>query len=129
MKRLLIFYAVLLIPIAIIGILCKSNWGPRVIDWKEEWGKSKNELKDLTREIKENINGKYKIGNNDFPSRFDYPFDEGFYIGYGSQDTINDSNKISIKFYVDRGFNHFSAFIYTKDTIEIKDMEFKLKQN
>jgi hypothetical protein len=102
---------------------------PRVINWKKEWKESGTSLKDLTQQIKENKEGIYQIGNNNFPSSFDYPFNDGFYIGYGSQNMLIDTNKISIRFYIDRGLlDHFSAFIYTKDSAEIKQLESKVQQ-
>ena len=108
---------------------CNPFGGPREIDWKKEWKESGKDLKNLTQEIKENREGKYQMGNNSFPSSFDYPFDDGFYIGYGTRDTLIDTNKISIRYYVDRGLlDHFSAFIYTKDSSEIKELEIKVQQ-
>ncbi len=110
-------------------ISCNPLEGPREIDWKKEWEENGSSLKNLTQEIKGNREGKYQMGNNSFPGSFDYPFDEGFYIGYGSRDTLIDTNKISIRYYVDRGLlDHFSAFIYTKDSSEIKELEIKVQQ-
>ena len=116
--------------LAIILASCNSFEGPREIDWKKEWKENASKLKNLTREIIANKEGKYKMGNNVFPDGFDYPFDEGFYIGYRHQDTLIDTNRISIRYYVDRGLlDHFSAFIYTKDSTEIKELAFKVQQH
>jgi len=108
---------------------CNPLGRPREIDWKKEWNKSGQELKILTQEIKENKGGRYQMGNNDFPGSFDYPFDEGFFIGYESHDTLIDTTKISIRYYVDRGLlDHFSAFIYTKNSSEIRELDIKVRQ-
>jgi len=112
-------------------MLISCNWlgEPRNIDWKNEWKKNGRSLKDLTREIIENREGKFKMGNNEFPDSFGFPFDEGFYIGYGNRDTLVDTNRISIRYYVDRGLlDHFSAFIYTKDSTEIRELQLKVQQ-
>ena len=108
---------------------CNHLEGPREIDWKKEWKENGRDLKNLTQEIKENREDKYQMGNNSFPGSFNYPFDDGFYIGYGTRDTLIDTNKISIRYYVDRGLlDHFSAFVYTKDSSEIKELEIKVQQ-
>jgi hypothetical protein len=104
---------------------CNPFSGPRNVDWKKEWEKHASELKSLTKEVKENKEAKYQVGNNSFS----YPFNDGFYIGYGSRDTLIDTNNISIRYYVDRGLlDHFSAFIYTRDSSEIKELEVKVQQ-
>ena len=108
---------------------CTPFGESREVDWKKEWKEHANELKNLTREIKENRQVKYQMGNNEFPSNFSYPFDEGFYIGYGSRDSLIDSNNISIRYYINRGLlDHFSAFIYTKDSTEINQLERKIQE-
>ena len=115
--------------LALMLTSCAPFGRPREIDWKKEWKENESNLKVLTHEIKENRDGKYQMDNNNFPSSFDYPFDDGFYIGYGSQATLIDTNKISIRYYVDRGLlDHFSAFIYTKDPKEINELDAKVQQ-
>lgn len=105
--------------------------GPREIDWKKEWTKNESRLKALTNDILSEGNAKYHIGNNDFPDHFDYPFDEGYsirnsyYAGY--TDHIVTKN-ITITYYVDRGLlDHYSAFIFTKDSATIEELDRNVK--
>jgi hypothetical protein len=101
--------------------------GPRKIDWKREWKKNEIKLKALALDIRVNGNKTYKSGNNDFPAGFEYPFDEGFYIenpfANEGKESI-DTRRLTIRFYVDRGLlDHYSAFIYTNDATQIKDLD------
>ena len=86
-------------------------------------------MKELADEIRNNKDQKYHFGNNSFPERFSYPFDDGFFINYGRPASAVDPNHISIRFYLDRGLmDHFSAFIYTNDPDEIAMLDEKVKQ-
>jgi len=116
------------IAAALISLTFSCNNGPflepRNVDWKEEWQKNSDKLKSLNREILLNIDNKYEHGNNEFPDNFSFPFDQGFYVDYGKTDSLSDTANISIRYYIDRGLmDHFSAFIFTKDTVEIKQFE------
>jgi hypothetical protein len=103
---------------------------PRKVDWQKEWQKNGNNLKALTQEILSGKNNLYKIGNNEFPNNFKYPFDEGFYIEYRNRENIIDTTSISIRYYIDRGLlEHFSGFIFTKDLTEIQILDSQVRRN
>jgi hypothetical protein len=106
------------------------SFGPREVDWKEEWNTNSDKLKALSKEILSNSNRTYKPGNNEFPKGFSYPFDEGFHIAYSKNDSIIDAASISVKFYIDRGLlDHYSAFIFTNDSFDIRKMDLKIKDS
>jgi len=84
---------------------------------------------------------KYSVGNNNFLTGFNYPFDEDFFTEkpyYGTTDRI-DTRYLTIKFYVDRGLlDHYSTFIYSNDSLIIPELDrnvenggndFKLEEN
>jgi hypothetical protein len=104
---------------------CNPFPGPRRVDWKKEWENNQTKLKLLAKDVLEKGSRKYTTGNNDYPSGFDYPFDEGFFISksFSSTGTVTDTidtKKITITFYVDRGLlDHYSAFVYTNDSTDI----------
>ncbi|MEN9398981.1 MAG: hypothetical protein RL632_82 [Bacteroidota bacterium] len=105
----------LLFPICLVISSC---FGPRNVDYKTVWNEQGKELKVLVKTIK--TNGNVQRGNHDFPNNFDDPFNDGFHLSYGCDDTgkaiqLDDKN-MTINFYTDRGLmEHFSAFIYTND--------------
>ncbi len=105
----------------------------RKIDWKKQWSKNQDKLKNLTEDILLHGNKKYNIGNNSFPSGFKYPFDQGFYISgrfYKNRqlDTLNVEN-LMITYYMDRGLlDHYSAIVYTNDSISIEWLDNKVEQ-
>lgn len=121
-----------ILPIAILLLLSScGSWfsGPRELDWKEEWKKSEKDLKALTQEIISHKD-RFPEGNNDFPKNFDYPFDDGFFIDFGLTGYTMDIEKITIKYYIDRGLlDHFSAFIFTTDSTEMKSLDMKVGQD
>lgn len=109
-----------------ICLVLSSCFGPRNVDYKTVWNEQGKELKLLVITIK--TNGNFERGNHDFPNSLDYPFDDGFHLSFGYDDNgkaiqLNDKN-LTIKFYTDRGLmDHFSAFIYTNDQIEIEQLD------
>jgi hypothetical protein len=121
--------------IAMMSVSCGPLFPPprEKIDWRTEWQKHGEDLKRLTREIKTNVDGKYKVGNNNFPENFKYPFDEGFVIDLGRHNVSYDTNTISITYYFDRGLlDHFGAFVYAKDSAKLtgeNKVKVKLEQN
>lgn len=115
--------------LAVISVIFSSCSRPRNIDWQSAWNEREQDMKALTHEVKVNRSGIYKLGINELPDNFEYPFDQGFGIG-GTQGTLNsvfDSSRIYIKYYIDRGvINHYSAFIYTNDSTEISRLDAKV---
>jgi hypothetical protein len=113
----------------LIILILSSCLGPRNIDYKKVWVEQGEELKKLVVKIK---SGSYKRGINEFPDQFEYPFDDGFLIGYDGKGTNSpiDTNSLTIRFYTDRGLlDHFSSFIYTNDNIEIEILNHKSNLN
>lgn len=110
----------------LICLVLSSCFGPRDIDYKAVWLEQGKELKLLVSTIK--ANGNLEWGNHNFPNTFDYPFEDGFHLSFGYDDNgkavqFGDQN-LTIKFYTDRGLmDHFSAFIYTNDQIEIEQLD------
>ena len=115
-----------------IYLILSSCFGPRNVDYKTVWFEQGKELKLLVKTLKTKNNLKY--GNHDFPSSYDYPFDDGFHVSFGfdhTGETIHvDDKNLTIKFYTDRGLmDHFSAFIYTNDQKEIAKLDVETEQD
>lgn len=115
-----------------ICLMLSSCFGPRDTDYKTVWNEQGKELKVLVKQIKSN--GTYEWGNHDFPNNFEYPFDDGFHLSFGYDDSgkaiQSDNKNLMIKFYTDRGLmDHFSAFIYTNDKKEIEQLDEQTKQD
>lgn len=110
-----------LFPIIIL-LLISCFPKPRNIDWKNEWINNENKLKLLAEYVQLDSTGEYNSGNFDYPNSFNYPFDQGFYV--------NKTNEhLTIKFYLDRGIvDHYSAFIYTNDSVLIKTLNNKTQK-
>jgi hypothetical protein len=108
---------------------CFSIGERRNLDWQKEWTDHQTKLKSLTLDILENGSPKYKLGINDYPDGFKYPFDEGFWIwNYDlSTDTMN-TKKIEITYYIDQGLlDDYSAFTYINDSAGIASFDRKVK--
>jgi hypothetical protein len=121
--------------LAVTTIVCACNPlpGPRNLNWEKEWSKNEKALKDLTADIIKQGNKKYAAGNNNFPSDFRYPFDEGFHIetpfstdsNHLSQriDTI-DVKRLTINFFIDRGLlDHYAAIVFSNDPGTLEALE------
>ncbi|GAB3838836.1 hypothetical protein GCM10028821_41050 [Hymenobacter jeollabukensis] len=100
---------------------------PKKFDWHKVWVKNRGKLVSLTEDVKINGGEKYEVGNNAFADGFPYPFDEGFSIkGNGKIDT----SRLLITYYLDRGImGHYSAFVYTNDSTEVRKMDAKVKMS
>jgi hypothetical protein len=107
-------------------LILSSCFGPRDIDYKTVWNEQGKELKVLVKQIK--TNGTLEWGNHDFPNNFEYPFDDGYHLSFGYDENGNaiqsDNKNFMITFYTDRGLmDHFSAFIYTNDIKQMKELD------
>jgi len=115
-------------PLLILCSLASCNPfpGPRKVDLKKEWAKSGFHLKTLAQQILQDP-AKFQFGNNEFPDDFEYPFDDGFFLNYGSRHSSTENiqqQTVTIKFYTDRGLlDHYSAIIFTNNPIDIGEFE------
>ena len=104
-------------------ILSACIFEPRNVNSNEVWIQYEEKLKYLTSSVELDS---YENGIYDFPQQFDYPFDEGYSFRKGNDS--GDTLCVTIKYYTDRKLlDHYSAFIYTTDTIFGSTLEERIK--
>lgn len=91
------------------------------MDWKAVWKDNESSLKQFAVKVSADTTRYRNHGQYDFPSNFEYPFDEGFVVE-------RRKNDVTLAFYTDRGLlDHYSAFIYTTDSTMRSELDEKVK--
>ncbi len=110
------------IPLFLSFLILSCNMlnGPTPVS---DWHKYKHGLKGIVVDIIDNNGKDYVIGENNIPTSVNFPYYNDFSIKSRIKDSIN-VNSMTVIFYTDKGLlDHYSAFIFTNDSIKIKSLE------